>query len=205
MAAAAPSPLALPQGFVGATPPELPATMSRDADGRTTVRVVRLSAPLKVDGNLEEDLYRTIQPISDFIQVEPRAGTPATEKSEVWLSFDDQNLYVSVRASESAPERLVVNEIAPRVHNSGHWTIDACVTSQFEQVVRAICGLPLGNPRRHSDAVMDNLIGDAVNRWPEIVKEPDAKLHLYGKSEARPGRKMGHVTRLSPRRDRDAN
>lgn len=99
--------------------------------------------------------------------------------------------------------QVLVNELAPRPHNSGHWTIDACVTSQFEQVVRAICGLPLGNPRRHSDAVMDNLIGEAVNRWPEIVKEPDAKLHLYGKSEARPGRKMGHVTRLSPRRDRD--
>ena len=96
---------------------------------------------------------------------------------------------------------LLVNELAPRPHNSGHWTIDACVTSQFEQVVRAICGLPLGNPRRHSDAVMDNLIGDAVNRWPEILKDPDAKLHLYGKREARPGRKMGHVTRLSPRKE----
>ena len=96
---------------------------------------------------------------------------------------------------------LLVNELAPRPHNSGHWTIDACVTSQFEQVVRAICGLPLGNPRRHSDAVMDNLIGDAVNRWPEILKDPDAKLHLYGKREVRPGRKMGHVTRLSARKE----
>jgi 5-(carboxyamino)imidazole ribonucleotide synthase len=99
--------------------------------------------------------------------------------------------------------QLLVNELAPRPHNSGHWTIDACITSQFEQVVRAICGLPLGNPRRHSDAVMDNLIGDAVNRWPEIAKDPDAKLHLYGKREARPGRKMGHVTRLSPRKKED--
>jgi 5-(carboxyamino)imidazole ribonucleotide synthase len=96
---------------------------------------------------------------------------------------------------------LVVNELAPRPHNSGHWTIDACITSQFEQVVRAICGLPLGNPRRHSDAVMDNLIGDAVNRWTDVVKDPDAKLHLYGKGETRPGRKMGHVTRLLPRKD----
>jgi 5-(carboxyamino)imidazole ribonucleotide synthase len=100
---------------------------------------------------------------------------------------------------------LMVNELAPRPHNSGHWTIDACVTSQFEQVVRAICGLPLGSPRRHSDAVMDNLIGDAVNRWPELVKDPDAKLHLYGKAEARPGRKMGHVTRLLARKDEIAN
>jgi 5-(carboxyamino)imidazole ribonucleotide synthase len=96
---------------------------------------------------------------------------------------------------------ILVNELAPRPHNSGHWTIDACVTSQFEQVVRAICGLPLGNPRRHSDAVMDNLIGDQVDRWAEILKDADAKLHLYGKGEARPGRKMGHVTRLLPRKD----
>lgn len=96
---------------------------------------------------------------------------------------------------------LLVNELAPRPHNSGHWTIDACVTSQFEQVVRAICALPLGNPRRHSDAVMENLIGDAVNRWPEILKDPDAKLHLYGKRETRPGRKMGHVTRLTARKE----
>jgi len=100
---------------------------------------------------------------------------------------------------------LMVNELAPRPHNSGHWTIDACVTSQFEQVVRAICGLPLGSARRHSDAVMDNLIGDAINRWPELIKDPDAKLHLYGKAEARPGRKMGHVTRLLPRKDEIAN
>ncbi|HTI85624.1 MAG TPA: 5-(carboxyamino)imidazole ribonucleotide synthase, partial [Alphaproteobacteria bacterium] len=83
-------------------------------------------------------------------------------------------------------------------HNSGHWTMDACVTSQFEQFVRAICGLPLGDPSRHSDAVMKNLIGDAVDDWPKFLAEPGAKLHLYGKREARPGRKMGHVNRLYP-------
>ena len=94
--------------------------------------------------------------------------------------------------------RVLVNELAPRVHNSGHWTIEACVTSQFEQHIRAICGLPLGNSARHSDAVMQNLIGGDVERWPEIVADPENKLHLYGKVEARPGRKMGHVTRLYP-------
>jgi 5-(carboxyamino)imidazole ribonucleotide synthase len=94
--------------------------------------------------------------------------------------------------------KVLVNEIAPRPHNSGHWTMDACVTSQFEQFVRAICGLPLGDATRHSDAVMKNLIGDAVEEWPRIVAEPGAKLHLYGKREARPGRKMGHVNRLYP-------
>jgi 5-(carboxyamino)imidazole ribonucleotide synthase len=94
--------------------------------------------------------------------------------------------------------RLLVNEMAPRPHNSGHWTIDACFTSQFEQVVRAVCALPMGSPRRHSDAVMTNLIGDAARQWAALLNEPNAKLHLYGKTEIRPGRKMGHVTRLYP-------
>jgi 5-(carboxyamino)imidazole ribonucleotide synthase len=94
---------------------------------------------------------------------------------------------------------LLVNELAPRPHNSGHWTIDGAITSQFEQFVRAVCGLPLGSPERHSDAVMTNLIGEEANSWREVLAEPGAKLHLYGKAEARPGRKMGHVTRLSPR------
>jgi 5-(carboxyamino)imidazole ribonucleotide synthase len=93
---------------------------------------------------------------------------------------------------------LLANEIAPRPHNSGHWTIDACVTSQFEQFVRAICGLPLGSPARHSNAIMRNLIGDDAGRWAGILADPDNKLHLYGKTEARPGRKMGHVNRLYP-------
>ncbi|MFN4090013.1 MAG: 5-(carboxyamino)imidazole ribonucleotide synthase [Alphaproteobacteria bacterium] len=92
--------------------------------------------------------------------------------------------------------RVLVNEMAPRPHNSGHWTIDACVTSQFEQFVRAVCGLPLGAPDRLCDAVMTNLIGDDVERWPDLLRDPAAKVHLYGKAEARSGRKMGHVTRL---------
>ncbi len=92
---------------------------------------------------------------------------------------------------------VLVNELAPRPHNSGHWTIDACNTSQFEQFVRAVCGLPLGSPERHSDAVMKNLIGDDVRDWRAFLAEPGAKLHLYGKTEIRPGRKMGHVTRLT--------
>jgi len=93
---------------------------------------------------------------------------------------------------------VLVNEIAPRPHNSGHWTIDACAISQFQQLVRAICGLPLGSTERHSDAVMKNLIGEEANQWLDLLAEPGARLHLYGKSEIRPGRKMGHVTRLKP-------
>ncbi len=95
---------------------------------------------------------------------------------------------------------VLVNELAPRPHNSGHWTMDACITSQFEQFIRAVAGLPLGSPNAHSTAVMKNLLGDEVERWPEILAEPGAKLHLYGKHEVRPDRKMGHVTRLSPKR-----
>ena len=91
---------------------------------------------------------------------------------------------------------LLVNELAPRPHNSGHWTIDAAVTSQFEQTVRAICGLPLGDTSRLCDARMLNLIGDEANDWQKYVAMPNAKLHLYGKKESRPGRKMGHVTFL---------
>ena len=91
----------------------------------------------------------------------------------------------------------MVNEIAPRVHNSGHWTIEGAVTSQFEQHIRAICGLPLGSAALVGHgAVMDNLIGDDVDRWADILVDPGARLHLYNKGEARPGRKMGHVTRL---------
>lgn len=95
--------------------------------------------------------------------------------------------------------RILVNELAPRPHNSGHWTIDACAASQFEQLVRVICGLPLGSPERHADAVMKNLIGDEVETWRDAIAEPAARLHLYGKRETLPGRKMGHVTRLLPK------
>ncbi|OFX11847.1 MAG: 5-(carboxyamino)imidazole ribonucleotide synthase [Alphaproteobacteria bacterium RIFOXYD12_FULL_60_8] len=95
--------------------------------------------------------------------------------------------------------RLLVNEMAPRPHNSGHWTLDACAVSQFEQLVRAVCGLPLGNPERHSNAEMKNLLGDDIDGWKTFLSEPHACLHLYGKKEAKPGRKMGHVTRLKPR------
>ena len=95
-------------------------------------------------------------------------------------------------------EGPIVNEIAPRVHNSGHWTIEGAETSQFAQHIRAVCGLPLGSTAlRGGRSTMDNLIGADVDRWPELVSEPGASLHLYGKGEARAGRKMGHVTRVT--------
>ncbi|WP_460450577.1 5-(carboxyamino)imidazole ribonucleotide synthase [Alsobacter sp. SYSU BS001988] len=110
--------------------------------------------------------------------------------------------YVGVLAVEmfviedDGRERVLINEIAPRVHNSGHWTIDGAETSQFEQHIRAVAGWPLGSTRRRGRVVMENLIGDEADRWRAYLAEPGVHLHLYGKAESRPGRKMGHVTRV---------
>lgn len=110
--------------------------------------------------------------------------------------------YVGVFAVEmflvvvEGTQGVIVNEIAPRVHNSGHWTLDGCETSQFEQHVRAIAGWPLGATDRRGRVEMTNLIGDEADSWHAVLEEPGAHLHLYGKAEARPGRKMGHVTRI---------
>ncbi|MGB0505221.1 MAG: 5-(carboxyamino)imidazole ribonucleotide synthase [Pikeienuella sp.] len=104
---------------------------------------------------------------------------------------------IGVELFETA-DGFLVNEIAPRVHNTGHWTIEACATDQFQQHIRAVCGWGLGSPLRHSAAVMTNLIGDDFDDWAALSAEPGAALHLYGKGEARPGRKMGHVTVVSP-------
>ncbi|MCA9579758.1 MAG: 5-(carboxyamino)imidazole ribonucleotide synthase [Myxococcales bacterium] len=93
---------------------------------------------------------------------------------------------------------LVVNEVAPRVHNSGHWTETACYVSQFEQHIRAVAGWPLGTTERHGDVTMHNLIGDEADLWREHVSTPGVTLHLYGKSETRPDRKMGHLNRVRP-------
>ncbi|MCW8915247.1 MAG: 5-(carboxyamino)imidazole ribonucleotide synthase [Magnetovibrio sp.] len=94
---------------------------------------------------------------------------------------------------------VLVNEMAPRPHNSGHWTQDGCTTSQFEQFVRAVTNLPLGSTVRHSDTVMINLLGEDALKWEEHLSVPENKLHLYGKAEAKPGRKMGHINHLYPK------
>ncbi|WP_373084868.1 5-(carboxyamino)imidazole ribonucleotide synthase [Sneathiella sp.] len=95
-------------------------------------------------------------------------------------------------------DTILVNELAPRPHNSGHWTIEACAANQFRQIIRAVCGLPLASPVRHANAVMTNLLGNDIADWPKILQDPDNSLHLYGKGEPRDGRKMGHVTKLLP-------
>ena len=139
----------------------------------------------------------------------PAAVRPETEQAAADLArrIADALDYVGILTVEmflvpgrdGGAERLVVNEIAPRVHNSGHWTLGGAVTSQFEQHVRAICGWPLGETRRWGAIEMRNLIGDDVQAWRSILSEPGASLHLYGKTAPRPGRKMGHVTVVRPR------
>ena len=136
------------------------------------------------------------------ISVVPARLSPAHERGARSMArkIAEQLDYVGVLAVEFFISRgkLLVNEIAPRPHNSGHYTIDACTTSQFEQQVRALCGLPLGDTRLLSPVAMVNLLGDLWDsgepHWEHILNSPRAKLHLYGKCDARPGRKMGHYT-----------
>jgi 5-(carboxyamino)imidazole ribonucleotide synthase len=135
----------------------------------------------------------------------PAAISDATARAAIDMarSIAEAADYVGVIAvelfvvSDAQGERLVVNEIAPRVHNSGHWTLDGAVTSQFEQHMRAVAGMPLGSTRRHGrQVIMRNLIGADADTWADILAQDGDCLHLYGKTESRPGRKMGHVTRI---------
>ncbi len=130
----------------------------------------------------------------------PLADDSAVEAIQIAQRIADALDYVGVLGVElfvGRDEKLAVNEIAPRVHNSGHWTIEACATSQFEQHLRAVAGWPLGDPARHCDAVMENIIGAEVEAWSKMVEKAEG-LHLYGKGKPRDGRKMGHITRTVP-------
>ncbi|WP_102961167.1 5-(carboxyamino)imidazole ribonucleotide synthase [Mangrovicella endophytica] len=130
-------------------------------------------------------------------QIDPATADAARKIATAILEKLDYVGVIGVEFFVTAVGDLLVNEIAPRVHNSGHWTEAATLISQFEQHIRAVAGLPLGDTQRHSDCVMENLIGDEVLRGAELVGEPQVMLHLYGKAESRPGRKMGHFTRLT--------
>ncbi|HEX6784153.1 MAG TPA: 5-(carboxyamino)imidazole ribonucleotide synthase [Sphingomicrobium sp.] len=138
-------------------------------------------------------LRRSTVPSSEFIAGQvPEARDAALRIAEALGHVGV--LTVEFFATKDGP---LVNEIAPRVHNSGHWTIEGAVTSQFEQHIRAICDLPPGlTGLMRGGAEMENLIGDEIDRWPELAAERGAHLHIYGKGEARPGRKMGHITRV---------
>ncbi len=171
---------------------EISIVLARAADGEISV------FPVAENQHVNGVLDITIAParISDSLAAQ---ATEIAKKLAVALD------YVGVLAVEffiTADDKLLINEIAPRPHNSGHYTIDACRSSQFEQQVRVLCGLPLGDATQHSAAVMLNLLGDIwrgpdkkiAPDWQAVLKHPGAHLHLYGKREARAGRKMGHVT-----------
>jgi 5-(carboxyamino)imidazole ribonucleotide synthase len=131
----------------------------------------------------------------------PLGESTRREAMDIARRIADALNYVGVMGVElfiGQTGAIAVNELAPRVHNSGHWTMEACVVSQFEQHIRAVAGWPLGDTRRHSDAIMENIIGPEVEAWQKLAERP-AGLHIYGKRVARVGRKMGHITRLMPR------
>lgn len=131
----------------------------------------------------------------------PARLAPAQRTDAVLLAANILNAldYVGVMGVELfvTPQGLIVNEVAPRVHNSGHWTQNGCAVDQFEQHIRAVAGWPLGDGQRHSDVVTENLIGDDMDRVPELARERDVALHLYGKAEVKPGRKMAHFNRIT--------
>ncbi|HEY0104065.1 MAG TPA: 5-(carboxyamino)imidazole ribonucleotide synthase [Brevundimonas sp.] len=129
-------------------------------------------------------------------EVDARTTARAYAIAEAILQGLDYVGVLGVELFDLGDGRLLVNEIAPRVHNTGHWTQDGCVCDQFEQHIRAVAGWPLGPTAAHARVEMTNLLGDEVEGWRELGGEPAARLHLYGKAEARPGRKMGHVNRV---------
>ena len=167
---------------------EVSVIVARGRDGQTAV----FDIPLNEHRN--HILHRSSVP-SGLSEATEKAAREIGQK--LAQSFD----YVGVMAVELfvVGDRLLVNEIAPRVHNSGHWTESACMSSQFEQHIRAVVGWPLAATERFADVEMTNLIGAELEDWAKLAAEPGAALHLYGKAEARQGRKMGHVNRLKQR------
>ncbi len=169
---------------------EFSIVLVRDCDGRM------VSYPPPCNEHEDAILARSTVPAP------PQIASLWTEAAALTGRIADALGHVGVLTCEyfATPNGPIFNEMAPRVHNSGHWTIEGSVTSQFENHVRAICGLPLGDTAlTGTGVVMENLIGDQADRWADILAEPGAHLHLYGKREVRPGRKMGHVTRVQRR------
>ncbi len=170
---------------------EISIVAARNSDGQT--ELFEVAENVHVDGILSTSTLPA------------RVGEATRARAQaIAVQTLDALKYVGVLAIEFFVNEngdLLVNEFAPRVHNSGHWTEAACVISQFEQHIRAVSGLPLISTHRHSDCIMENLIGEDVYRVPEILTRPDTLLHLYGKEEVRTGRKMGHFTTLFPTKD----
>jgi 5-(carboxyamino)imidazole ribonucleotide synthase len=165
---------------------EVSAIVARALDGAT--RCFPIGRNEHRDGILRATIVPSGLPVETLRAAEALGVTLANSLDLVGL--------VALEMFVTRDGRVLANEMAPRPHNSGHWTIDACATSQFEQLVRAICGLPLGPVDILAPSRMENLIGEEANDWPRYVADPAARLHLYGKGRPRPGRKMGHVTFL---------
>lgn len=171
---------------------ELSVILARGADGGVAV------FPVGENRHRDGILETTVVPagVPERLADQARALAVGVAESLDYVGVLGVELFVAEGG------QLFVNEIAPRPHNSGHWTLDACSTDQFEQQVRALCGLPLAEPRLLSPVAMVNLLGDlwrgGAPRWAEAFRRPGVRLHLYGKREARPGRKMGHLNCLAP-------
>lgn len=167
---------------------EVSVIVARDADGRTacfdTVENRHKAGIL--------DITVAPAPVDDTTAKAAQAAATALAEAFGLVGLLAVEMFIDRDGA------VLINEMAPRPHNSGHWTLDGCLVNQFEQLVRAVAGLPLGDPARHSDAVMKNLIGDEANDWLALSAAPGVSLHLYGKRETRPGRKMGHATRRYP-------
>lgn len=169
---------------------EISVILARGVDGEIQIY------PIAENAHRRHILHTTRAPA-------PMADAQRTRAHDVAVAVAEALGHVGVMAVEMfelADGQLLVNEIAPRTHNSGHYTYGACATSQFEQHLRAVCGLPLGDPRALTGAVMVNLIGDlwahGAPPWHHVLARPDARLHLYGKDAPAPGRKMGHIVLL---------
>ncbi|MGB0922537.1 MAG: 5-(carboxyamino)imidazole ribonucleotide synthase [Alphaproteobacteria bacterium] len=179
---------AILEGFVPFTR-ELSVVIARGADGETAS-----FAPVEnIHSNHILDL--TLAPA----RMDPQQAQAARAIGEKISSALDYIGVLAVELFELEDGRLLVNEIAPRVHNSGHWTINATACCQFEQHIRAVAGLPLGDPSRRHDAIMRNLIGDEITKVADYAAVPNVHVHHYGKADARPGRKMGHITFVYPK------
>jgi 5-(carboxyamino)imidazole ribonucleotide synthase len=164
---------------------EISAIVARGLDGGCRV------FPLAMNEHRDGILRRSVAPAP----VDPAVARAAEAAAVALAEALELVGLLAVEFFVTGDGEVLVNEIAPRPHNSGHWTQDGCATSQFEQFVRAVAGLPLGPVDALFETEMLNLIGDDANDWPALIADPTAKLHLYGKAEARPGRKMGHVNR----------
>jgi 5-(carboxyamino)imidazole ribonucleotide synthase len=167
---------------------ELSVIAARGRDGATAVY------PLAENHHEDGILRRSLAPASASAALADQAERIAAQI----LSGLDYVGVIGVELFELKDGRLLVNEIAPRVHNTGHWTQDGCEVDQFEQHIRAVAGWPLGPTRAFARVEMLNLLGDEVDAWPRYVAEPETRLHLYGKRGAKPGRKMGHINRVKP-------